>query len=79
MNPSAGVARIENLVDTVSKTGFKGTPAFMSPEQLQVRAGRARVPVSTLRARPSSSGGLLDAALPHALRRCVGCACILYI
>ena len=38
-NLSAGVARVENLVDTVSKTGFKGTPAFMSPEQLQVPAG----------------------------------------
>jgi hypothetical protein len=38
-NLSAGVARAENLVDTVSKTGFKGTPAFMSPEQLQVPAG----------------------------------------
>ncbi len=32
----AGVARVENLVDTVSKTGFKGTLAFMSPEQLEV-------------------------------------------
>ncbi len=38
-NLSAGVARVENLADTVSKTGFKGTPAFMSPEQLQVPAG----------------------------------------
>ena len=42
-NLSAGVARVENLVDTVSKTGFKGTPAFMSPEQLQVTAGYCAV------------------------------------
>ena len=42
-NLSAGVARVENLVDTVSKTGFKGTPAFMSPEQLQVPAGYCAV------------------------------------
>ena len=35
---SVGVARSENLIDTVAKTGFKGTPAFMSPEQLQVCA-----------------------------------------
>ena len=42
-NLSAGVARVENLVDTVSKTGFKGTPAFMSPEQLQVSAGSRAV------------------------------------
>ncbi len=42
-NLSAGVARVENLVDTVSKTGFKGTPAFMSPEQLQVPAGSRAV------------------------------------
>ena len=34
----AGVAKLESLADTVGQTGFKGTPAFMSPEQLQVRA-----------------------------------------
>jgi hypothetical protein len=45
-NLSAGVARVENLVDTVSKTGFKGTPAFMSPEQLQVPAGLPRCHMS---------------------------------
>ena len=26
------------LADTIGQTGFKGTPAFMSPEQLKVRA-----------------------------------------
>jgi hypothetical protein len=45
----AGVARVENLVDTVSKTGFKGTLAFMSPEQLEVAT--CWVPQQPLRAR----------------------------
>jgi serine/threonine protein kinase len=31
-----GVAKALNLADTVAQTGFKGTPAFMSPEQLKV-------------------------------------------
>ena len=34
----AGVAKGESLADTIGQTGFKGTPAFMSPEQLKVRA-----------------------------------------
>ena len=28
---------MESLADTIGQTGFKGTPAFMSPEQLKVR------------------------------------------
>ena len=31
-----GVAKALNLADTVAQTGFKGTPASMSPEQLKV-------------------------------------------
>ncbi len=30
-----GVAKVESLADTVTQTGFKGTPASMSPEQLK--------------------------------------------
>ena len=34
-----GVAKsVSNLKDTFAQTGFKGTPGFMSPEQLQVCA-----------------------------------------
>ena len=36
----AGVAKAVNLADTVAQTGFKGTPASMSPEQLQVAPPR---------------------------------------
>jgi serine/threonine protein kinase len=34
----AGVAKAESLAYTVAQTGFKGTPASMSPEQLKVAA-----------------------------------------
>ena len=37
MGGASGVAKSQsNLKDTVAQTGFKGTPGFMSPEQLQV-------------------------------------------
>ena len=35
-----GVAKAVNLADTVAQTGFKGTPASMSPEQLKVAPPR---------------------------------------
>jgi serine/threonine protein kinase len=35
-----GVAKALNLADTVAQTGFKGTPASMSPEQLKVAPPR---------------------------------------
>ena len=38
-----GVAKAVNLADTVAQTGFKGTPASMSPEQLKVPHAPRRV------------------------------------
>ncbi len=31
-----GIAKLDSLAYTVAQTGFKGTPASMSPEQLKV-------------------------------------------
>jgi serine/threonine protein kinase len=67
----AGVARVENLVDTVSKTGFKGTPAFMSPEQLEVDT--CWVPQQLLR-EPWRSVGCAGCPRDDQVRRlCVRC------
>jgi hypothetical protein len=38
-----GIAKLDSLAYTVAQTGFKGTPASMSPEQLKVAAPRPSV------------------------------------
>jgi hypothetical protein len=38
-----GIAKVDSLAYTVAQTGFKGTPASMSPEQLKVAAPRPSV------------------------------------